>query len=139
MPDEKEKVDLAPSWRQIIRDVIALLTVIFSTYGAYLATHTNTKVEKVEVRTGKIEETQQKVQDTQEVAAQSTKEVKTALDERAKKVDKDTEEQRKATEIQLLGNWKYLENIAEQTGTILDRANADKAKQTYDEFKKKKP
>jgi len=120
MPDERPQSSMV----QIVSMVLNCIQTIVI---ALLTVQANANHEKIE----KVQETQQEVKVTQDAAAQTTKEVKVALDTRAAKIDKDAEEQKKATAANLYGTWKYLEGVATSPEEIKRAADA---KRLYDEF-----
>ena len=122
--DNKVQADLAVSWKQIIRDVISLLVVLCTTYSVYLNTHTKEKIKEV--------------QDAQQEAVDTSKEVKTALNKRADKIDKATAEQKESAIPAAFGNWKWLENVASLNPTKENLDAADNAKRVYEDLAKKK-
>lgn len=78
------------------------------------------------------------VKATQDEATQTAKEVKTALNARADKIDKATAEQKEAAIPAAFGNWKWLENVASLNPTKENLDAADNAKRVYEDLAKKK-
>lgn len=108
--------------------IMRWLTPLILAYIATLATNNHNTGENIEKKV-------ESVQTTQQEAVVKTEAVKTALDTRAAKVDKETDDQRRATAAILYGNWKYLDGIATTPDEIKEAANA---KRRYDEFSNKK-
>jgi hypothetical protein len=117
MPDERPQSSMV----QIVSLVINCIQTIVI---AWLSVQANANHEKIE----KVQETQQEVKVTQQEAADTSKQVKTALDDKNVKDD--------ATRARLLyGQWKWLDDNAV---SAQDKEEAAKAKKLYEEFAKKK-
>ncbi len=117
MPDDRPQ-------SQAMQIASLVLNCIQTIVIAWITIQSNQTHEKVE-----------KVEKVQQESADTTKEVKVALDERTKTADKDAAEQRKATASMLYGNWKYLEGVAVTVDELKEAANA---KKRYEEFTTKK-
>lgn len=87
-------------------------TLAVTLYIAHLSSNNTDKIEQVTRNQTEI--------DTK------TDNVKSALDEK-------TKEQARSTEIQLWSTWKYLESIAEGSGSPEDKLKAIEAKRLFDE------
>ena len=108
---------------QIVRDLIPLLTIVVTFYTANLGVRNSDKIEAVEARQAETLAKQQE-------AVTKTERVKARLDER-------TEEDAKATGVQLYSSWKYLEDLANASGLPRDTAKAAEARKVYEDHLKK--
>lgn len=83
--------------------------------------------------TSQANKNEDKIQEVQQVQKENTarqEEVKQTLEVKAT-------HDAQATEIQMWSTWKYLQSIADESGSPADRNKALEAKKMYDEFRQK--
>lgn len=140
MPDEPAEpkhwtlavMDRLERWGQWFWRVFGPLILI---YVGALATRNTIKNNDIEDKVGQVQTTQQ---ETKQETSDHAKEIKSTLNSRDAKLDKDAaekkkdeEKQRAATESILYGNWKYL---SENAVTPDDVKAADDAKKRYEAY-----
>lgn len=128
MPDEPPVSTIERLFDKLLKFAGPILLA----YIATLATRGNIKVDAVEERVGGVEQRQSE-------AAESSAAVKTKLEEKTVKDAAKQKDEDHARAVNLYGMWKYLDGVAELSGSQRDREAADNAKKLYDEFTKKKP
>lgn len=124
-----------PAQSSAVQITSLVLNCIQTIVIAWLTVQSNQTHEKVE----NVQQTQQEVK---QETADAAKEIKSTLDARGEKLDKEAaekkkeeEKQRAATASMLYGNWKFLVDNAVTAEDIKEAANA---KRRYDEFTSKK-
>lgn len=101
---------------QIAQMILNFLTLLLT---LYITSQANKNEDKIE-----------QVQQTQRENVQRQEEVKSTLMTK-------TEHDAQATEIQMWSTWKYLQSLAEESGSAADKAKAADAKRLYDEYRAK--
>lgn len=110
---------------QIIRDALQLITLFAVTYTANVGTRNGDRIEGVEQK-----QTDSAVK--QDDAARKVEVVKQQLSEKS-------EEDAKVLGVTLYSTWKYLEDVALQSGNPKDGAKAAEAKRAYEDHVRKPP
>ena len=115
------------TWKQIIRDVLAVVQVVAL---AYLAGQSHQNVNRIEAVQSQVDAKAEEITTKQDHSARRTAQVQATLEARTKEEDR-------ARGVQLYSSWKYLEDVAEAEPTKANQDAAAEAKRTYAEHLKK--
>ena len=105
------------TWQQVARDILAVVQIIALAYVARLG---NVNHEQVERKTTEIVE-------KQDSAEKKVEKVKATLETKTRRDDK-------AIEVNLRASWRYLQDLADESGSPRDQERATEAKKVLDDF-----